>query len=509
MVCAIYCRLSREDEEKTGESESIQNQKSMLIHYAAEQGWDIWQVYCDEDYSGVDRERPGWNAMLEAAEQRRFQIILCKTQSRFTRDMELVERYIHGLFPLWGIRFVSVVDHTDTENRGNKKARQISGLINEWYLEDLSDNVRAVFEQKRRTGQYIGSFAPYGYRKDPADHNHLIIDEAAAETVRLIFRLFLGGAGVGQIAGILNGRGIMSPAGYRRSRSPSPPAQAQINASGLWSHTAVGRILRNEVYIGTTVQGIRRKASYKSKQLLSVPPEEWIRVAGTHEPVVERGDFDEVQRQIGRKNRQDGAGRVHPLAGLVRCLDCGSAMKRLTTTYRGAAKSYLECGRYASSRKAPACTKHTIRLEGLTRLIEERILSHLSAYCGADLKSSPAPPCALQGQAAERELDSLRQRRAALAAAMKTLYLDRSGGLITDQEFLELFGSLRADREACSRRIAELESRPADNAACKGPPAAAPFQVSRELIRRMVKSIEIGERDPEANRQRVVIHWNF
>lgn len=507
MVCAIYCRLSREDEEKTGESESIQNQKSMLIHYAAEQGWDIWQIYCDEDYSGVDRERPGWNAMLEAAEQRRFQIILCKTQSRFTRDMELVEKYIHGLFPLWGIRFVSVVDHTDTENRGNKKARQISGLINEWYLEDLSDNVRAVFAQKRRTGQYIGSFAPYGYRKDPADHNRLLIDEAAAETVRLIFRLFLGGTGVGQIAGILNGRGILSPAGYRRSRSPSPPGNARINASGLWSHTAVGRILRNEVYIGTTVQGLRRKASYKSKQLLSVPPEEWVRVAGTHEPVIERGAFDEVQRLIGRKNRQDAAGRVHPLAGLVRCLDCGGAMQRLTTTYRGTAKSYLECGRYASSRKAPACTKHTIRLEELNCLIEEKIRAHLSAYCGEDLKTAPVSPSALQSQTAEQELHSLRRQSAALAAAMKTLYLDRSGGLITDQEFSELSASLRTDREACSRRIAELEPLSVDQAAREGP--AAPFQVSRGLIRRMVKSIEIGERDPETNRQRVVIHWNF
>ncbi len=129
MTCAIYCRLSREDAEKIRESESIQNQKAMLADYAASQGWEVGAVYCDEDYSGADRDRPGWNAMLAAAERREFQIVLCKTQSRFTRDMELVEKYLHGLFPLWGIRFVAVVDHVDTDLKGNKKARQINGLI--------------------------------------------------------------------------------------------------------------------------------------------------------------------------------------------------------------------------------------------------------------------------------------------------------------------------------------------------------------------------------------------
>ena len=120
MTCAIYCRLSREDAEKIRESESIQNQKAMLAAYAASQGWEVGAVYCDEDYSGADRDRPGWNAMLSAAERREFQIVLCKTQSRFTRDMELVEKYLHGLFPLWGVRFVAVVDHVDTDLKGNK-----------------------------------------------------------------------------------------------------------------------------------------------------------------------------------------------------------------------------------------------------------------------------------------------------------------------------------------------------------------------------------------------------
>ena len=147
-----------------------------------ERGWDIYHIYCDEDYSGADSLRPDFNRMIEAAREKKFQIILCKSQSRFTRDMELVEKYIHGLFPIWGIRFIAVADNADTEVKGNKKARQINGLVNEWYLEDLSENIRMVFDMKRRQGQYIGGFPVYGYQKDPRDKNHLIVEPEAAES---------------------------------------------------------------------------------------------------------------------------------------------------------------------------------------------------------------------------------------------------------------------------------------------------------------------------------------
>ena len=174
---AVYCRLSKEDEDKAAaESESIRNQRALLLDWAATHGYHVYKVYTDEDYSGIDRARPGFNAMLNDARQGKFEVILAKTQSRFTRDMELVERYLHGLFPEWGVRFIAVLDHVDTCDPAGKKARQINGLINEWYLEDLSGNVRAVLDHKRHSGRYIASFALYGYRKDPADHNRLVID---------------------------------------------------------------------------------------------------------------------------------------------------------------------------------------------------------------------------------------------------------------------------------------------------------------------------------------------
>ena len=208
---AVYCRLSKEDEEKTArESESIRNQRALLLAWAAEHGYRIYRVYTDEDYSGIDRARPGFNAMLADARAGKFEVILAKTQSRFTRDMELVEKYLHGLFPEWGVRFIAVLDHVDTCDPAGKKARQINGLINEWYLEDLSGNVRAVLDHKRRSGSYIASFALYGYRKDPKDHSRLLPDEPAAQVVRQIFALYLQGNGAGRIAQTLNAQGAVS-----------------------------------------------------------------------------------------------------------------------------------------------------------------------------------------------------------------------------------------------------------------------------------------------------------
>ena len=195
---AIYCRLSEEDRNKqheTDDSNSIQNQKSMLIQYVLEQGWEVYNIYSDDDYTGADRRRPQFKRLLKDAEQHKFDIILCKTQSRFTRELELVEKYIHGLFPIWGIRFVSIVDNADTDNKGNKKSRQINGLVNEWYLEDMSDNIRSVLTNRRVNGLHIGAFALYGYRKDPDRKGHLLIDEEAAAVVREVFNLFAQGYG--------------------------------------------------------------------------------------------------------------------------------------------------------------------------------------------------------------------------------------------------------------------------------------------------------------------------
>lgn len=320
MKVALYCRLSEEDRNKqfeTDDSESIQNQKSMLTQYADTHGWEIYDIYSDDDYAGADRRRPEFNRLLNDAEAHKFDIVLCKTQSRFTRELELVEKYIHGLFPMWGIRFVSIVDNADTAVKGNKKSRQINGLVNEWYLEDMSENIKSVLTNRRMNGLHIGAFALYGYKKDPDQKGHLIIDEEAAAVVREVFTLFSQGYGKTAIARMLNDRGIPNPTEYKHLHGLRYQQPKRKNST-LWKYFAISDMLTNEIYIGNMVQGKYGSISYKTKINKPRPKEEWYIVRGTHEPIIDRELWDRVQAMIAQKAKPFSTGKI----GLFRKKGC-------------------------------------------------------------------------------------------------------------------------------------------------------------------------------------------
>lgn len=195
----LYLRLSNEDEgklTKEEKSESIKNQEMMLKDYAKEHGYEIVGIYNDEDWSGADSTRPEFNKMIKECEAGNVDVVIAKSQSRFARDMELIERYIHDKFIEWNVQFKTVVDRIDNTKRETKKTSQILGLTDEWYLEDTSYNIRQTFKTKRENGEFTGSFAPYGYAKDPENKNHLVIDPVAAEVVKRIYNDFIGGMGI-------------------------------------------------------------------------------------------------------------------------------------------------------------------------------------------------------------------------------------------------------------------------------------------------------------------------
>lgn len=454
--------------------------------------------------------------MLSAAEQKKFQIILCKSQSRFTRDMELVEKYIHGLFPIWGIRFIAVADNADTEVKGNKKARQINGLVNEWYLEDLSENIRMIFDLKRREGQYIGGFPIYGYKKDPANKNHIIIDPEAAEIVRQIFRWSLEGHGKQSIAHMLNERGVPSPSRYKADHGWTCNAPSK-NGYGLWNKTTIWRILHNEMYTGTMVQGRRKKVSYKSKVLIDVPENQWYRVEGTHEPIVDRETFAAVQCNLSLQTKTDGRGEVHLLSGLVKCMDCGSTMSKVTDYRQGRPiRSYLRCKLYADSGKAKFCARHSIRLDKLEELVSDRVRYYVQTY----YKLAPQdlqPRRNTRREALEQERKTLTAQLEKRSQALKTLYLDKVSGLLTDGQFTDLNQSFQEEKSRLEQRLTKVESDLKDHE--KPQQQADQMErakellklepVPRELVVALVEKIEIGERDPNTGEQQVRINWKF
>lgn len=510
---AIYCRLSEEDEEKEGweESESIRNQRSLLTDYAFRQGWEVAGIYCDEDYSGMDACRPDFNRLLADAEAGRFDIVLCKSQSRFTRDMEMVEKYIHGRFPEWGIRFVTAVDHVDTALRGGKKARQINGLINEWYLEDLSENVRAVLDDKRRKGAFIGSFAPYGYRKDPSDHSRLIVDEEAAEVVRRIFALRLQGRGCVAIAKQLNRENVPNPTDYKMAGGQPCKPLPESPSRHLWKDYTIREILGREAYTGRMVQGFRRKISYKSKAVRTVPEGERFYAENTHPPIVSRETFEEAARLARESAHPSGKqGCPHPLAGRVFCGICGSPLHLC----RAKGHAYLRCRK--SYRYGGGCVLPGIRYDR----VEEKLLGALQNYferwydpgeVGKLIGERGVSP----GERACRERQSLEAGLSRILRVQRALYADKACGEIDPGEYERLNRGYEEDRQKILTRIASLAGQENLAAVSKEERLRRycfPRILDRNLAARMIERVEAvpqGEGDCGPERWRLRVYWRF
>lgn len=525
MKCAIYCRLSKEDTVQgeatkfTLESESIKNQKALLLSHAEEMGWDVYKVYIDEDYSGADRYRPAFRQLLADAEAKHFSVVLCKTQSRFTRDMELVERYIHDLFPRWGIRFVALLDHADTDIRGNKKARQINGLVNEWYLEDLSENIRAVLDNKRRKGEFIGSFSPYGYEKSLTDKNRLVVDKEAAEVVRLIFSLASNGYGKRRIVDILNRMCIPNPTKYKEQKGLAYVNSMAKDDSGMWNRTTVGRILSNEIYTGVMVQGKRRKLSYKHAHVIEVPHSNWIRVEGTHEAIISKEDFAFVQKQISERRREGKKGKPHLLAGKVICSNCESTMRKITNRYKNKLYGYLRCNR----------CKTSINLEILEDVIRNKI-SHYLSYC---LKHHDTQPFKIDyggstigvvDNVMKQMLDRCKKNIRQCVKALEAIYIDLAMGRITQEQSHDVISSILSKKEDLEMQQRELleqmkvvsvsysENKIKNNLITLDASECKEY-ISNDLMQKAVAAlvdiISIERKDPSKGEQKVFIRWSF
>ena len=517
MKAAIYCRLSEEDKNKqfeTDDSLSIQNQKSMLLQYAIEKGWDVYNIYSDDDYTGSDRKRPEFNRLLQDAEAHKFDIILCKTQSRFTRELELVEHYIHGLFPRWGIRFVSVVDNADTDVKGNKKSRQINGLINEWYLEDMSDNIRSVLTSRRKNGLHIGSFALYGYMKDPDQKGHLIIDEEAAAVVIEVFTLFSQGYGKTAIARMLNDRGVPNPTEYKRQKGLRYK-QPKMKNSTLWKYSAISAMLTNEIYIGNMVQGKYGSISYKTKQNKPKPKEQWYIVEGTHEPIIDRDLWDRVQAMLAERAKPFDVGTVGLFSRKVRCANCGYIMR----SHKNHEKHYLQCANRHVSKDS--CTGAFIPVDRLEQIVIEELERLSDEYLDKDELEKNIEFCDnLKEKKAKllTDTEAYRKKVSDLTKGIRELYLDKVKGLITESDFIDISKEFNTEKQRLERVISDGEKQVAEieEKITAGDDRRELIEqytdlkhLDRETVEALIDYIVVDKRIQGTNDYPVEIHWNF
>jgi len=272
-----YLRLSREDGDKL-ESDSIKNQRELIKEFLTQhQGLNLVEEYVDDGYSGTSYERPAFKRLIEDVKTEKINCIIVKDLSRLGRNYIETGRYLEKIFPMMGVRFISVLDHYDSASLNNEADQIIvpfKNLINDAYCRDISTKIRSQLDVKRRTGKFIGSFACYGYQKDPMDVNHLLVDPYAADIVRLVFRMKMAGCNSQRIAEKLNEMGVLPPAEYKRSLGFNYDCGYRTGNNPKWEVVSINRILTNEMYTGTMVQGINSKINYKIKQSQVVPKDQ-------------------------------------------------------------------------------------------------------------------------------------------------------------------------------------------------------------------------------------------
>lgn len=462
---ALYLRLSKEDQDKLtkgDDSASIKNQRLLLTDYALQHDYRIVEVYSDDDESGLFDTRPDFERMLTDARLGRFDILIAKSQSRFSRNMEHIERYLHRDFPNLGIRFIGVADGADTFNTGNKKSRQINGLVNEWYCEDLSENIRSAFRAKMKAGQYLGSSCPYGYVKDPEDHNHLIVDEYAAEVVRKIYRLYLKGYGKARIAKILTGEGILIPTLYKRKvLGLNYRNSHEMETTKSWSYQTVHTILNNEVYIGSVVQNKYNNLSYKDKKHIRQPKERWIRVPGKHEAIIDPGTFKEVQeRQRLRTKEVNSQGSASLFSGILFCGDCHHAMVRKYERRGNHAFTGYCCRTYKTQGKG-MCASHAVNYGQLKEAVLSAVQNEARKILTAeDITHLGKIRCEVNRKKGyEDQLRYIENEIGRKESYKKKTYQNLMEDLLSKEEYLSYVREYEADLRGLKKQRASLKEQ--------------------------------------------------
>lgn len=441
---ALYVRLSREDGDRD-ESDSVISQRELLAEFAAAQtDMTAPRLYTDDGCTGTDFDRPAFRQMLADLRAGAVDCVIVKDLSRFGRNYVGVGEYLERVFPLLGVRFISVNDRVDSHLDPQSMHSLIvpfRNILNDEYARDISNKVRASLDLKRRQGKFIGSFASYGYRKDPDDHSRLLVDEPAAAVVRDIFEWFVGGMSILGIAKRLNAAGVPNPSAYKRAQGMNYRHPASDKLDGLWPDSSVRRILKNRLYTGTMVQGKNRIKSHKLHVSEAVPEADWIAVEATHEAIIPPALFRQAQTLLARDTRTaPQRGRVYLFSGFIRCADCGKAMHRKQISQPYGNYDYYICSTFKKQHSG-ACTKHTIRSDHLEQAVLETLRQQIALAVEMDALIAEIERSGVNNRAAARltaERERLTRERARQERMMLDLYPDWKAGDISREEYHRL-----------------------------------------------------------------------
>lgn len=468
---AIYVRLSKEDgdvsDASKAESNSISNQKELIKDFLkGKSDIQIVSERVDDGYSGVNFDRPAFQLMLEDIKQGRIDCVVVKDLSRFGRNYIESGRYIEKIFPMLGVRFIAVNDNYDSltgKSQTDEIVIPFKNLINDAYCRDISIKIRSHLDVKRRKGEFIGSFTIYGYAKDEKNHNRIVVDEYAAGIVRDIYKWKIAGMSQQKIADRLNDMGVLSPAEYKKSCGIRYSANLQTKKKALWSAVAVTRILANEGYTGTLVQGRVTTPNYKVKKTVVKPSEDWVVIPEAFEAVIDRETFEIVQEQLKRDTRTAPKNQaVYLFSGIAVCADCGRQMSRKVSTVGGKKYVYYMC---SANKKEGVCSSHRIKEEEL----EQAVLSYLNVYiekmCELQEILKFVDELPLQESNMKRlnlRIVQLEEECGKYEHLKVSVYEDLKDGLITREEYVSMKGEFETRRRNALASIAQVKKEMED-----------------------------------------------
>ena len=474
-ITALYCRLSQEDANE-GESNSIQNQKAILLQYAKEHRFPNPTFFVDDGYSGTNYDRPGFQAMLAEIEAGKVAVCCTKDLSRLGRNSSLTGLYINFTFPKYGVRYIAINDHFDTidPNSTDNDVAGIKNWFNEFFAKDTSRKIRAVNKAKGERGVPLTTNVPFGYLKDPNDKTRWIVDEVAAQVVKRIFRLCMEGRGPMQIAKVLQEEKVLNPTAYKLRQGIKTPSPATADPYH-WNTNTIVHILERREYTGCTVNFKTYTNSIWDKKQRDTPLEKQAVFYGTHPAIIEQEVFDKVQEIRQQRHRRTKTGKSSLFSGLVYCADCGAKMRYCTTNYFEKRQDHFVCANYRSN--TGSCSAHYIRAV----VLEDLVWMHMKAVISYVTRHESYFRAVMEHRLRLSSEEAIRANKKRLAQADKRLveldrlfiriYEDNVAGKLSDERFSMMSQSyedeqtqlkaeiqtLRQDIEVQERQIENLE----------------------------------------------------
>ena len=456
---AMYLRLSQDDEKYDkdfkAESNSISNQRLQIQDYIDKnEEMELAGEYVDDGYSGINFERPAFKEMMEDVITGSINCIVVKDLSRFGRDYIDSGRYLQRVFPSLDIRFIALNDNYDSFTASETEKNLVipfKNFINDNYCRDTSAKVRSVCKVKRKQGQFISNYAPYGYEKDEEDKHKIVIDKEVEYVVRKIFSMKLEGYSSYSIAKHLNDNGIPSPMEHKKAKGIRYKTGFSTKAVAKWDTPAVNRILTNEVYIGTLQQGKREKINYKLDKVVSKDKSDWIEIEDNHEAIIDPHDFEIVQKLLKCDIKAKTVGEKADLfSGLLFCKDCNAQMTKKVDKRGKTPTVYYICSSY---NKGQDCSRHSIKQEELQRTVLEMIrhyIQYLGEYESVSEKIKEMEVSYELFQKIDKRQEYTKKSKAKFELLKSSLYQDLKEGIIAEEEFYDM-------REFYTNRIIESE----------------------------------------------------